>query len=317
MIPKKIHYVWLGNQEKPDLVKNCIASWKKYLPEYTVIEWNETNSPCDNPVVAYCIQEKRFAFASDYIRLFALYNFGGIYLDTDMEVLAPFPEKMLTYDFFAGYEEISNYINGAVIGACKESSYILHLLNYISNRVFIEPIGKVMNANLNFLKASTQNYLITQNSVFYPKNLHGKIKITNATLAIHHWENSWGTGSNTFFHSYFKVFCKHLGIKQEAINLLWLIIDDTTYKKETILRVHNTLKDITTNKYLSLNIEHKLNQLISSYVGQNYISPSRFTPWTFITALTDSIFKEHAAPRMYFILLIKPILFYKPVKAKS
>lgn len=77
MIPKTIHYVWLGEQPKPELVSKCIASWEKYLPEFTIIEWNETNSPLENPVVAYCLQEKKYAFASDYIRLYALNKYGG------------------------------------------------------------------------------------------------------------------------------------------------------------------------------------------------------------------------------------------------
>lgn len=77
MIPKIIHYVWLGGDKKPQLVKKCIASWKKTMPDFQLLCWNEENSPVDVPFVKEAISAGKYAFAADYIRLYALYNMGG------------------------------------------------------------------------------------------------------------------------------------------------------------------------------------------------------------------------------------------------
>ena len=87
MIPKKIHYVWVGNNPKPKEVLKCINTWKKYMPEYEIIEWNEKNFNINShPYVMNAYKEKKWAFVSDYIRMYAIYNQGGIYFDTDIEV---------------------------------------------------------------------------------------------------------------------------------------------------------------------------------------------------------------------------------------
>lgn len=91
MIPKIIHYVWLGGQNKPQAVKTAIDSWKKYAPEYTIIEWNEDNFDLnESDFLAAAIKRRQYAFASDYIRLAVLTKFGGVYLDADMIMIQPF-----------------------------------------------------------------------------------------------------------------------------------------------------------------------------------------------------------------------------------
>ena len=87
-IPKIIHYCWFGKGKKSELIEKCIASWKKYLPDYKIIEWNESNFDINSNI--YCkeaYENKKYAFVSDYVRLYAVYNYGGIYFDTDLEVL--------------------------------------------------------------------------------------------------------------------------------------------------------------------------------------------------------------------------------------
>lgn len=120
MIPKKIHYVWVGDKPKPELVLKCIASWKKHLPDYEIIEWgNDFLNTINNKYVQEATLAKKWAFVSDYIRLYALYHQGGIYLDTDVIVKANL-DQFLTHDFFTSYEIYHSTIlpmMTAVIGA--------------------------------------------------------------------------------------------------------------------------------------------------------------------------------------------------------
>ena len=91
MIPKKIHYCWFGRAAKPRLAEKCIKSWKKYCPDYEIIEWNEDNFDVNlNPYTKMCYTQKKYAFLSDYIRLLIVYRHGGIYLDTDVEIIKSF-----------------------------------------------------------------------------------------------------------------------------------------------------------------------------------------------------------------------------------
>ena len=88
MIPKKIHYVWVGHNPKSPLIKECLTTWKKKLPDYEIIEWNESNFDMhENRYLEEAYQAKKWAFVSDYIRARAIYEQGGIYLDTDVRVL--------------------------------------------------------------------------------------------------------------------------------------------------------------------------------------------------------------------------------------
>lgn len=90
MIPKIIHYCWFGRGKMPELAERCIASWKKHLPEYQYILWNEDNFDITSvPYVKEAYEARKFAFVTDYVRLYALYHFGGVYMDTDVEVLKP------------------------------------------------------------------------------------------------------------------------------------------------------------------------------------------------------------------------------------
>lgn len=87
MIPKKIHYVWVGGKEKPKNIRKCMKSWKKHLKDYEIIEWNENNFDINShPFVKAAYNAKKWAFVSDYIRAYVIYNEGGIYLDTDVIV---------------------------------------------------------------------------------------------------------------------------------------------------------------------------------------------------------------------------------------
>lgn len=118
MIPKKIHYCWFGRGKKPKLAKKCIASWKKFCPDYEIIEWNEDNFDVNlNGYTRWCYENKKFAFLSDYVRLLVVYENGGLYFDTDVELIRN-PDFLLENQAFFGFEtdgtEVSNPKNADI-----------------------------------------------------------------------------------------------------------------------------------------------------------------------------------------------------------
>lgn len=132
MIPKIIHYVWVGNNPKPKEIKKCMKTWKKHLKDYKIIEWNESNFDISShPFVKKAYEAKKWAYVSDYIRMYAIYNYGGIYLDTDVLVLENF-DKFLNNKVFVGFER-ENYPFTAVFGAEKKNKFIKKLLDYYDN----------------------------------------------------------------------------------------------------------------------------------------------------------------------------------------
>ena len=118
MIPKKIHYCWFGKGEKPKLAKKCITSWKKHCPDYELIEWNEDNFDINmNAYTKWCYENKKYAFLSDYVRLFVVYQNGGVYFDTDVELIRNI-DVLLNDQAFFGFEtdglDVSNPKNADI-----------------------------------------------------------------------------------------------------------------------------------------------------------------------------------------------------------
>lgn len=117
MIPKTIHYCWFGRGEKPKLAQKCIASWRKFCPDYEIIEWNEDNFDVSRyPYAEYCLKEKKYAFLSDFVRLVVVAEHGGIYFDTDVELVKS-PDGLLDYEAFFGFENSSAVATGLGFGA--------------------------------------------------------------------------------------------------------------------------------------------------------------------------------------------------------
>ena len=206
MISKNLFYCWFGNGEYSTLQKECMASWKKYLPEYNVYRLDESNCDVNDPAVYRFYKRKQWAFVSDYFRLKALYEHGGIYLDVDVEVvrdLAP----LLKNKAFVGYED-EGRLNTAVIGAEKGNEYVEACLKIMRKRaaskkqVLIAPeVATLAHREIEEKYGAKQNIVLTLPRVFfYPYNPYSKdpkfrvlmaSRITSNTYTIHHWEKSW------------------------------------------------------------------------------------------------------------------------------
>ena len=137
MIPKNIHYCWFGGNPLPEEARKCIDSWKKYCPDYEIIEWNESNYDLNkNEYVKYTYENKKFAFLTDYVRLDIIYNEGGIYLDTDVELLKNL-DNLLDCDGYIGMEQIGTVNTGQGFGAIKGHPFIKENKEYYENNNFI------------------------------------------------------------------------------------------------------------------------------------------------------------------------------------
>lgn len=155
-IPKIIHYVWLGGTPMPPEIIDCIRSWRDHMPDYEVRRWDETSlDEIDSVFVREAVAERKWAFASDVIRLHALYNYGGVYLDTDVEVVKSF-NPLLHLKGFVGREgsmhiigrETLNYLTTCCIGAEKGNGFIGRCLGYYEGRHFVTSQDRSLPAEL-------------------------------------------------------------------------------------------------------------------------------------------------------------------------
>ncbi len=206
-IPKVIHYCWFGRGEKNESIQKCIEGWRKKLPDYEIKEWNEENFDINiNNYVQEAYDKGKYAFVSDYVRLFALYNYGGIYLDTDVEVLKNF-DKMLNLNAFIGFED-RELLSTATIGSKKNNIFIKEWLESYSGKKFIvngkaKEITNVRQVtNLLLLHGLSQNNkkqsLYNDNITIFPIEYFSPLKIggkrpkvTSKTITIHWFDGSW------------------------------------------------------------------------------------------------------------------------------
>ena len=212
MIPKKIHYCWLSGDEMPKNLKKCMQSWKKYLPDYELVLWDTNKFDINSvPWVKEAFENKKYAFAADYIRCYALYTEGGIYLDTDVEVLKSF-DPLLNLPYFIGKENGNHDLwEAATMGSEPGNTIFLDMMKYYENRHFLQnnqfdlkemPIilkemgekrAKIKDIK-NYKEFSDDDSLfqILPIDYFSPKSWGtGKISKTKNTFSIHHFESSW------------------------------------------------------------------------------------------------------------------------------
>ena len=142
MIPKVFHYCWFGGNPLNAMAEKCIESWKKHCPDYEILRWDESNFDVNsNSFVKEAYEQKKWAFVSDYVRLWVLYNFGGIYLDADVELLKNIDSLLDLGDVITGYQEDIT-IPAALMAANKGNIWIEKQLSYYHNRHFIDQDGK-------------------------------------------------------------------------------------------------------------------------------------------------------------------------------
>lgn len=200
--PKMIHYVWVGNAPKPPIVQYCIESWKKFCPGWEIREWgNELVEQHGNRYAKEAYAHKKWAFVADWARLYVLYTYGGIYLDTDMEILKPIDE-FLQNQFTMGFvERHGNVIyNGGFIGCQKESPILKGLLAQYDNIPFVMPNGELdQTPNTNrmveyFLKkwnlnpkTAHETVTLDEGITIYPHNFF----LSKEGYTYHHYCASW------------------------------------------------------------------------------------------------------------------------------
>jgi mannosyltransferase OCH1-like enzyme len=200
MIPKQIHYCWFGPNKKSDLYFKCIESWKKYLPDFKIKEWNETNFPIDDyPFAKEAYSQGKYAFVADVARLYALQKEGGIYLDTDMEVLKPI-HHLLSDTAFVGFES-KKWVAVGIIGSVPDGDFINLLLNHYKTRSFSiisQPciVTNILNEVGFYIDGKSQTapdcLTIYSEDYFYPYSIYTEeTNFTENTLCLHHYEGSW------------------------------------------------------------------------------------------------------------------------------
>lgn len=242
-IPKIIHYCWFGKNKKSEVIEKCIQSWKKYLPEYEIREWNDEdvqNIECNYVQEAFSM--KKYAFVSDYFRLYALYNYGGIYFDTDNQIFKSF-DDFLDLDFFTGYENWKNKISPftAVVGAKKHNIIVKELLSEYDNIHFIlsnnefdmttntKRVSNYFNLKYNLCPPYDENSttILEQNCVIFPSNYFCKYK-NNVSYAVHLFNASWVyeyKDNLSFLQKIFSITKEQKnGVKRKVLTILGLKI---------------------------------------------------------------------------------------------
>jgi len=213
MIPKKIHYFWFGGNPKPDSVQKCINSWKKFCPDYEIIEWNENNFDIHcMTFIEQAIEAKKYAFASDVARLIVVYENGGLYFDTDVEIIKNF-DTLLNNKVFFGFEN-NNFVNsGQGFGAEKEHPFIKEHIDEYKNEVFLNEDGtynmlgcpivatrllKKRGLVLNGCEQVVDGVRIYPADYFNPyDSITGKLAKTENTYSIHWYDASWSDTSTS------------------------------------------------------------------------------------------------------------------------
>jgi hypothetical protein len=247
IIPKIIHYCWFGGNPLPPLALKCIESWKKYCPDYEIKEWNENNFNVNyNMYTKEAHQTKKWAFVSDVARLYAIHTDGGVYLDTDVELIKPI-DSFLDNSMFIGFENDTLINTGIGFGAVQRFHIIKKMLDIYDNVSFINfdgsfniepcpayntPIIEQEGFAVNNTKQTINNVTVYPTEYFCPKNcVTRRLHITEKTHAIHHFDGSWLTDERQEYvviAEYQKKCGRKLG------NFLYAIMAFCTFRKNGI-----------------------------------------------------------------------------------
>ena len=222
VIPKIIHYCWFGGNPLPEEAKKCIESWKKYMPGYEIKEWNESNfdiNCCAYVKEAY--EAKKWAFVSDYARFYIIYKCGGIYFDTDVEVIKSL-EPILQEGPFMGLEKSNESYVAPGLGIYKEILDFYNDRHFISEGsidyttvvIYVTQILKKHGLKNKKILQKIANINIYPAEYFCPKDYtSGELLITDNTYTIHHFSASWITPKQRIKGKIKRILISFLGIK--------------------------------------------------------------------------------------------------------
>lgn len=282
---KKIHYCWFGGKKLPKDVKKCIATWEKMLPDYEIIEWNEEKFDVNSvPFVKQAYDNKKWAFVSDYVRTYALYEQGGLYLDTDVKILKNV-EDIIDKNLVFGYED-SGYFGTAVIATnITHNPYIKEILEYYSNIEdfnvdiiynYANPaiITRIINKypvelQKNGVKIFNKNVTVYPRDYFYPLSYNYSEKVyTKNTCMVHLFNGTWtDKGERRTIGLYRKFGLGLGGTLNKIIDSIFSIksrIKNIIYGIYKFFRMKYSIY-INRNKRVK-NIEEQIKRLNSDYI---------------------------------------------------
>lgn len=215
MIPKIIHYCWFGRGPMPELAEKCIASWHKFMPDYEYKLWNEDNFDVASvPYVKEAYDSRKFAFVTDYVRLYALFTEGGVYMDTDVEVLKPL-DDLLELTAFTGYEgsKTKPPVTG-IMASEAHGEWVKEQLDSYKDAHFIQQdgsldtttntirISRIMHGNGFVQNGQYQVYKdlhVFPTDYFCPRQTTGEFLLTENTYCDHHFMGTWDDNSRRGF----------------------------------------------------------------------------------------------------------------------
>ena len=240
MIPSIIHYCWLSDDPLPKQLENYMATWHALLPDYKFVKWDFNQfDKASSKWVSEAFDNKKYAFAADYIRMYALYTMGGIYLDTDVELLKPF-DDLLDLQYFLCNESGSYYPEVAAFGAEKGCEWVRLVLNYYQGRSFVCEDGSFDTRTLpsitkevlekngyvfqqvsstkalrnSFTKNTDYKLLTLPCDYFSPKSYEtGELKVTDNTYSIHQFAGLWKPWEQRFEEKFWSA----LGLKPHRV----------------------------------------------------------------------------------------------------
>ncbi len=250
MIPKRIHYCWLSGSPLPENIQRYIDGWKQLLPDYEFRLWDAAAFEVNSVLwVKEAVEERKYAFAADYIRFYALYHFGGIYLDSDVKVLKRFDE-FLKYPSFIGFE-YCGVPEAAVIGCEPGCLWIKDCLDWYDKRSFRKPDGSLKCAPVpllikDILEKRTGTVIIDSGTViklsevvlypctyFSPKSLYtNKMELSLETVCVHHFSSGWLKKGFLFKFSMFLHLVMLALIGKENHNRFWYHLWRWPYRKD-------------------------------------------------------------------------------------
>ncbi|MDD4387580.1 MAG: glycosyltransferase, partial [Clostridia bacterium] len=306
---KIIHYCWFGPKPLPSLAKKCIKSWKKHLPDFEIKLWNESNFDINECLfIKQAYEQGKWPFVSDYVRTKVLYEYGGLYLDTDMEITKHI-DHLLKNDLFIGREDSGFIAAGVLWVKDKENKYIKDILEFYQSQdrfdgenLFKIAIPKVITSCWDkYPVVRKENYdLIDENvyvydkDFFYPINYDYSNKdFTKNTCMIHYYKADWVSRSEKITITIYRLFGKNIGRK---------IIKSFTFPKKVVGKIYRVFKNIINNNvyrikrildiFLNKNKRIKLTrENLGNFVNQKYIVIHN-PDWLGISNSTKDLFKN-------------------------